>query len=56
MLMVFLLAMATSQIVFNVFDWMYYNFRMWIPMSLPLMLILIDNGQYNFIIKNEQKS
>lgn len=56
MLMVFLLAMATSQIVFNIFDWMYYNFRMWIPMGLPLILISIDNQPYNFIITNEKKS
>lgn len=56
MLMLFLIAIATSQIVFNVFDWMYYNFRMWIPMSLPLILISIDKQKYNFIITNEQKS
>lgn len=56
MLMIFLIAIATSQIVFNVFDWMYYNFRMWIPMCLPLLLISIDNQKYNFVIKNEKKN
>lgn len=56
MLMIFLISIATSQIVFNIFDWMYYNFRMWIPMCLPLLLISIDNQKYNFVIKNEKKN
>lgn len=42
MVMLFLLAMATSQIVYNLFDWMYYNFRMWIPISLVLAFLIIN--------------